>query len=338
MLTRAPFQGPSSSFSLNQNGLAVHAGLLDLTSVLSRAETVSNPDDTTIFIPTLPTTLNLGLPGGNLYLGDGVGRIAAMTMPLNPYTDTYIDAIIGGTGSISDFGPNDLIFQGAGSYINQYAITTGTCISSSPVNIGSGVTFSQVYNGSFFGAGGWGPACLDQSGNGFIVRIANGGGALYSASNNLPIGQALALIGYNQASGPGHQLRLDITYLGTNVNTFSYKLVLYVDSMNEPLMTYTTTSATINPDSIYPAFISDGGEVFLTDWKWSNQDNSPVLTWTKTSVPNGTTAPKILGRRCYVVSTSTVPIGIIPQYDLTRLSNRVASLKEKINLLQRAYF
>jgi hypothetical protein len=331
----AAFQGPGSSWSLNQERLQLHIGIVTLAQELTSLDSISDPDLTFISEPVLPTTLQVGLDGGALFDGGGIGRLAPASFTLPANSDTYIDALVSGLGGVHDFPATTLIFQPSGTYANSSMSVSSTLVATGAIDIRSGLALQTSYTGFFTAsAGGWGPGIVDRAGTGYAIRTTNGAGALFRTVNGIATGVALLELPTNTTNLTGaHTFGLTIAAQGAN----AYLLQITIDG-SLPIQ-YSDPVATMSP-IVFPAFISDGGTVFLRSWSWQNSDGSSPLAWIPHSVPLGAPQPALEtgGRRCFQVTTDpTSPIAIMSLFEYDRLSNRIAALRETISLLGRAY-
>jgi hypothetical protein len=345
--SRAPYQGPSSSFDLNQDRLGLHAAIVKLDNEINTIDLPIDPDFTDITKPTLPSaSLYVGLSSGRLFVPGGQGILAAMSLQLSAYSDNYIDAVVSGTGQDPIDFPYDgsFIYQPSGTYVNSWYSTKLATLATSPINFSEGALFDMQWGGQITNTnGGWGPALLDSLGHGYIVRASNGSGGIYRAVNNAASGAPLAILGLNQANVAGvHYFRLQAQYLGPGAlpNTYTWFFTAMVDDISTPLASYTDTISILSPAAVFPAFVCDGGNVYLSKWTWSNANTSPTIAWAITALPTGSPPPTlpVLGRRMYQIVTNSVPLELIDLFSQQSLATRIARLRDSLNSIQRAYF
>jgi hypothetical protein len=219
-----------------------------------------------------------------------------------------------------------------------YTVAPSALLSGSPVNIGFGATLWMNYSGYFSNSvGGWGPAVLDGFGNGFIVRASHGAGAIFNAINNVATGQALGLLAANHTDDGGyHTFGLGIQLLSSGPPNL-YVLTVLIDGRPAGSV---QISSIVNPQSLYPSFICDGGTAYLQTWGWNNDDGTPVGGWILNARPPGTPRPAPLGdgKHIWIVATGAAsPIEIRDLYLQKTTTNQVAAHRDLLEQLAKAY-
>lgn len=332
--TAAPLNGPGSSFDLSQDRLRLAAQLRRLDRALNQMPSVVNPAAVDVVVPTLPATLQLGLSSAQMTIDHKNAIVAPMTVKLTSYCENAVDVVPTGIGSTTDFPTGALVPQAAGAYAGNYQVAGSSLAAASAVDASSGWRLFSSYTGTFAAqAGGWGPAFFDAAGNGYVVRLTPTGGGLFRARSGAAFGSALALLGPNTGAAPGqHTLGLTMRAVGTEL-----ELAISIDG--KASLTYLDPAPGIAPQSVFPGLACDGGTVYLSSWKWYNENGDPAAGWRVSSFAAGTPAPAVSpgGRRIFVVTTAAAPIDLRVVYHRKQLDNRVAHLRQTLASLKAAY-
>jgi hypothetical protein len=128
--------------------------------------------------------------------------------------------------------------------------------------------------------------------------------------------------------------------LGTRWLNGTLELQLKIDSASTILLDYTDTAPTVSPAALFPAFICDGGSVYLNSWQWYTESGAPAAGWRASTVAIGAPAPLLArgGLRFYAVTTAAAPLLLQPLFIVKQFNNQLAQLRQTLTQLQAAYF
>lgn len=327
----APLNGPSSSFAIGQDRFALANAIAELYASFALAPSVQDPDAVVVPTPSLGSTLQVALAAGSATVAGVSALLPAMTLTLPSYALTYVDAQPVGRGVPGDFPLDTLLQQTTGTYTGAYSVLPAAAIAASPLNISDGATLVQRYTAAFTNAnGGLGPALLDASGNGFVVRAAAGGGGIFSALHGSANGAALAFLTQNSvADGKMHSFELDAA-----ATTTGFALTVLIDGV---VAAECTVTSTLDPTSLFPAFVSDGGNVYLQSWGWEHADGTPVVGWSTTSTMLTDPDPGTAGKHIFLIETGAAPLSVLPLYERKTATTQLAATRDALGALQKAY-